>query len=279
VHYVAPQVWAWKKGRAKKAAKLPNHLMTLLPYEPPYFEKHGLPCTFVGHPVMENTTNFQKDKWELRAQFNIPEKALVLSVLPGSRRNEIKKLAPVFIRVLEKISEKFPDLFLLIPSVEAMKNDVQEIFSHIDIPHKIITGKQMRYEAFYMSDFALAASGTVSLELTAYRTPHIIAYKFNDITNKIVKRLAITKYANLINVLADKFIIPEFVLDNCRAAFIAPVVLEYLQNPAFGQKQMDEAITYLHQLTPPDMSPSGKAAEVVLGAFAQFKYPTTESAP
>ena len=264
VHYVAPQVWAWKKGRAKKAAKLPDRLMTLLPYEPPYFEKYGLSCTFVGHPVMENTIALPETKHELRTQYAIPEKSLVLAVLPGSRRNEIKKLSPVFIQVLEKISRKFPDLFLLIPTVAVQENNVRELFSGINIQHKIITGQQARYNAFSLSDFALAASGTVSLELTACRTPHIIAYKFNYFTNKIVKLLAVTKYANLINVLADKFIIPEFVLENCRADLITSAVLDYLQNPAFGQKQQDEANRYLRQLTPPDMTPSEKAAEVVL---------------
>ena len=268
VHYVAPQVWAWKKGRAKKAAKLPDHLMTLLPHEPPYFEKYGLPCTFVGHPVMENIANLPETASELRTRYDIPEKALVLSVLPGSRRNEIKKLAPVFIQVLENIAGKYPDLYLLIPTVVAMEDEVRKIFSRIAIPHKIITGQQMRYNAFCMSDFALAASGTVSLELATCRTPHIIAYKFNYITNKIAERLVITKYANLINILADKFIIPEFVLDNCRADLITPVVLEYLQNPTSGQKQQEEASIYLHQLTSPDMLPSEKAAEVVLNLIS-----------
>ena len=267
VHYVAPQVWAWKKGRAKKTAKLTDHLMTLLPYEPPYFEKYGLPCTFVGHPVIENTACLPEDKGELRTLYDIPEKALVLSVLPGSRHHEIKKLSPVFIQVLKKISVKFPNLFLLIPTVAAMENEVRELFSQIDIPHKIITGRQMRYNAFCISDFALAASGTVSLELTACRTPHIIAYKFNWLTNKMVEHLAVTKYANLINVLADRFIIPEFVLANCRADLITPVVFEYLQNPVFRQKQSEEATICFRQLMPPDRLPSEKAAEVILNTL------------
>ncbi len=264
IHYVAPQVWAWKKGRAKKAAKLMDHLMTLLPYEPPYFEKYGLPCTFVGHPVIENTANLPEDTATLRTRYSIPESAHVLSVLPGSRHNEIKKLTPIFIQVLEKIRTKFPDLFLLIPTVAAMEDEVRKIFSGIDIPYKVIVGQRNRYEAFRMSEFALAASGTVSLELTACKTPHIIAYKFNFITNKIIERLAITKYANLINILADKFIIPEFVLANCRANLISPVALDFLQNPEHRQSQINEATIYLQQLKPADMLPSEKAAEVVL---------------
>ena len=271
VHYVAPQVWAWKKGRAKKAAKLMDHLMTLLPYEPPYFEKHGLSCTFVGHPVIENTANFTKNTAESRTQYGIPQNARVLSILPGSRRNEIKKLAPVFLQVLEKIQEKFPDLFLLIPTVSAMENEIREIFSSLAIPHKIVLGQQNRYEAFRMSEFALAASGTVSLELTACGTPHIIAYKFNYFTDKIVERLAITKYANLINILADKFIIPEFVLANCRVDLITPVVLDFLQNPEHRQSQIDEASIYLQKLKPVDKLPSEKAAEVISTVLSKFE--------
>ena len=263
IHYVAPQVWAWKKGRAKKAAKLMNHLMTLLPYEPQYFEKHGLATTFVGHPVIENTADLPSNLETLRQQFGIPENARVLCVLSGSRHNEIKKLSPIFIEVVKRLQQQIPNLYLLIPSVIAMKGEVEKIFADINIPHKIVVGQQQRYAAFCLSEFALAASGTVSLELAACGTPHIIAYKFNYLTNKMIARLATTKYANLINIIADQPIIPEFVLHNCCADLIYPVAIDFLQNPAKRTEQAESAKIILQQLKPQDAMPSEMAAKVV----------------
>ncbi len=267
IHYVAPQVWAWKKGRAKKAAQIMDHLMTLLPYEPPYFEKYGLDCTFVGHPVIENTANLPTDIDFLRTQAEIPENARILCVLPGSRHSEVSKLAPVFIESVKRLNKEIPNLFLLIPSVEAMKEEINEYFKNIEIPYKLITGQKARYEVFCMSEFALAASGTVSLELTACGTPHLIAYTFNPLTNKIVEFLAITKYANLINILADRFIIPEFVLRNCKADLIVPEVLSFMQNKEKCKTQVIQAKEQLTKLKPVDKFPSEKAAEVVLNTF------------
>ncbi|MDR1678668.1 MAG: lipid-A-disaccharide synthase [Prevotellaceae bacterium] len=267
VHYVAPQVWAWKKGRAKKAAQLIDHLMTLLPNEPPYFEKYGLDCTFVGHPVIENTANLPTDIPRLRAKAGIPDTARVLCILPGSRHSEVSRLSPIFIECIERLAKEIPNLFLLIPSVEAMREEIEGYFKHIALPYKMVVGQQARYEAFCMSEFALAASGTVSLELTACGTPHVIAYTFNPLTNLIAELLAITKYANLINILADRFIIPEFVLRNCRADLIVPEVLSYLQSEEKRNKQMEQASEQLAKLKPKDMLPSEKAAEVVLNAI------------
>jgi len=267
VHYVAPQVWAWKKNRAKKAARLIEHLMTLLPYEPQYFEKYGLDCTFVGHPVIENTANLPTDISFLRKKIEIPENSRVLSVLCGSRHSEVKKLAPVFVETVKRLKKEIPNMFLLVPSVENMQEEINNYFKNINIPYKIIIGQQARYEAFCVSEFAIAASGTVSLELAACRTPHLIAYKFNFLTNTIVELLAVTKYANLINVLADRFIIPEFVLRNCQADLILPEVLSFLNNKEKGENQILQATEQLEKLKPADKMPSQKAAESVLSIF------------
>jgi lipid-A-disaccharide synthase len=271
VHYVAPQVWAWKKGRARKVARLVNHLMTLLPYEPPFFEKYGLTCTFVGHPVIENTANLpfnfaQGTRWlsGVEAKTNIPDNVRILCVLPGSRHSEVSRLAPVFVESVKRLSAAIPNLFLLIPSVEAMKDEVNEHFRHIGIPYRIITGQQSRYEAFRVSEFALAASGTVSLELTACGTPHLIAYTFSALTNKLAELLVKTPFANLINILAQRFIIPEFVLRNCRADLIAPEALTFFEDTGKGKNQMAQAQEQLAKLKPADKLPSEKAAEVVL---------------
>jgi lipid-A-disaccharide synthase len=261
VHYVAPQVWAWKKGRAKKAAKLLSHLMTLLPYEPPYFEKYGLACTFVGHPVLDALPDLRQ---AMPVAPPVPAGARVLCILPGSRRNEIRKLSPVFIAVLEKLQAAMPDLYVLIPSVAAMQQEVTRAFASVTTPHRVVVGQAARYAAFAASEFALAASGTVSLELTACGTPHLIAYTFNAFTNHLIARLATTRYANLINILAGHTVIPEFVLQYCRADLIAPTALALMEDAARRANQTREAQTVLNRLKPPGQTPSGAAAETIL---------------
>ena len=264
VHYVAPQVWAWKKGRAPKAAKLMDRLMTLWPYEPSYFEKYGLRCDFVGHPVVENIGRFTDHSAEWKARHRISETCTLLCVLPGSRHSEVKRLIPVFKRVIVRLQAHYPDLFVVIPSVEAIADEVRLAFADMSTPHCIIKGQQERYQAFCDSRFALAASGTVTLELTACGTPHVIAYRFNRWTNWLVKRFVTTPYANLINILASKPVIPEFVLSKCREDLIYDGVLTLMQNQAMMREQVAQAQQCLVQLKPADMMPSEKAAAVVL---------------
>ena len=264
VHYVAPQVWAWKRGRAKVVARLTDRLMMLLPHEAQYFEKYGLKCTFVGHPVIESASRPTDSAEIFKKKYDIPDKCTLISVLPGSRKSEIDRLVPVFKQTLLGLKRYFPDLFIVIPSVSAISEKVDAGFAGLDIPLRIILGQYERYAAFRASRFALAASGTVSLELVACGTPHVITYKFGYFTNKILKRYAGTKYANLINILADKFVIPEFVLENCRASLIIPSALELMQDSEKAKSQVGEAQLQLIRLKPDGVMPSEKAAETVL---------------
>jgi len=264
VHYVAPQVWAWKKGRAPQAAKLIDRLMTLWPYEPPYFEKYGLRCDFVGHPVIENSANLPNDLTEFKIRHHIPETNTLLCLLPGSRHSEVKRLIPIFKCVAARLQAHFPDLFVVIPSVDALTEEVQQAFANMPVPHCLVTGQQERYRAFCASTFAIAASGTVTLELTACGAPHLIAYRFSRLTNWLVKLVITTKFANLINILANRPVIPEFVLDRCQDDLIYIQALELMQNPTLAQEQTAQARQYLAQLKPQGMMPSQKAAAVVL---------------
>ena len=263
-HYVAPQVWAWRKGRAKTVARLVDHLMTLLPFEPPYFEKYGLECTFVGHPVIENTAGLSCDTLAFRKRYGIPEQCTLISVLPGSRLSEIKRLLPVFKTTIRQLKKEFPDLHLAIPTVAAIAHQVEAAFADFEAPHCIIQGQYERYAAFRSSVFAIAASGTVSLELAACGTPHVIAYKFGYVANKLFKHFAYSKYANLVNILADKFVIPEFILENCRHSLITPVVLDLMKHPDKAKAQVSEAQRHLLKLKPDNAMPSEKAAETIM---------------
>jgi lipid-A-disaccharide synthase len=264
VHYVAPQVWAWQKGRAALAAKIIDRLMILWPYEPPYFEKYGLNCDFVGHPVIENTANLKYDRRAFLSRLQIPEKSTLISLLPGSRHSEVKRLIPIFKRVAVRLRERYPDLFVMIPSVDAIAEEVRSAFADMPVSHCIVRGQHDRYQAFSTCLFAIAASGSVTLELAAFGAPHLIAYRFSPLTNFVVKRLVTTQFANLINIMAKRHIIPEFVLNNCREDLIFEKAFELMQNPTLAQEQVEEAKRYLSQLKPKECMPSEKAAMVVL---------------
>ncbi|MBR5130533.1 MAG: lipid-A-disaccharide synthase [Alphaproteobacteria bacterium] len=223
VHYVAPQVWAWKKGRAKTVAKFIDHMFCLLPSEPAYFTPYGMATTFVGHPVVEGGAS-KGNGQAFRKNHLIPQKTLLVCMLPGSRRNEIGYLLPVFKEAVEKIALRHPDLCVIIPTVKTVSKEIKTNLKEWSIPYLVVEGEADRYDAFAASNVAIAASGTVSLELAMADVPHLIAYKVNKLTGFFAKLLLKIKYVNLINILSGREIIPELLQDNCTPDKIAETV-------------------------------------------------------
>jgi lipid-A-disaccharide synthase len=266
IHYVAPQVWVWKRGRAKTAAHLFDHLMTLLPHEAPSFEKYGLPCTFVGHPVIENTADIIVDTAEFHSRYNIPQDSTVVCVLPGSRKGEIARLAPIFKKIIAEVAFRFPNIFVILPSVEKRAAQVSAAFADLPVPHTIVVGQMERYAAFCASVFALAASGTVSLELAACKVPHVVAYRFGAVSNLLAEVFLRphTPSVTLVNILQGKTIIPECMIKDCTVDYILPRVLALMSDADARDRQVADFQKSLLRLCPPDMLPSEKAAEVVL---------------
>ena len=263
IHYVAPQVWAWKKGRAKKVPKLVNRLITLLPFEPAYFEKYGLKTDFAGHPVIESTMNVHADAEAFRKRHRIPDDSELICLLPGSRHSEISRLLPVFKDAARRMQITHPNIYLLIPTVDSLFDDVSTAFSGSGIPYAVVRGQTERYEAFNAAKMAIAASGTVSLELATYEKPHLIAYTFSKLTNFIARILITLKYVNLLNILADREIIPEFLGTNCNAKLITSAALELLENEHTGNRQIQDAKVQLRKLQINNILPSDMAAEIV----------------
>ena len=265
IHYVAPQVWAWKRGRAKTAARLIDELLTILPHEAPYFEKHGLHCTFVGHPAVEIAAR-TADPADFRRRHNIPPRSVLLCLLPGSRRNEIRRLAPIFREVAERLKEHYPNLFVVIPSVESMAEAISAAFACNPVPHCVVTGQDERYRAFCACGYALAASGTVSLELACCGVPQVVAYRFGRVSNLLAEVLVRphTPFGNLINILLGSEVVPECMLADCTADFIFPRLLALMQSADLQFQQTSHFHRALERLRPPDMLPSEKAAEAVV---------------
>ena len=272
IHYVAPQVWAWKAGRAAKMASKIDGLLTLLPFENKYFTKYGIDTICVGHPVVEGFVSADINK-DFKKQHNIPQSAKVLCVLPGSRHNEIRYLLPIFASTVRLMQDKYPDLHIVIPTVAAVAKDVKEAVSSWQNTI-VLPDIKDKASAFAISDLALAASGTVSLELAMAGVPHIIAYKMSPITAYFAKKILKVKYVNLINIIADKPIIPECLQEHCTPQILFKNLQKLLENKVIASEQLLEAKEVLSQIGyGGKQTPSAKAADKVLDIIAKHRAP------
>ena len=272
IHYVAPMVWAWKPKRAKKLAKVLDFLMTLLPFEPPYFERVGLRTVSVGHPVVESGAE-AGDGAAFRSRHGIDPDAPVLVVLPGSRRSETNRLLPVFAEVLERLKGRHPKLTVAVPTVETVAGTVCEAAKSWPFPAIVVEGAAEKYDCFAAGTCALAASGTVALELALAGLPSVIAYRLSATTAFIARRLFgfKIKWATLVNMALDKGVMPEFLQEDCRPKAIAGAVAAILDDPADRQARRVDMALAMRQLGYGEDSPSRRAAQAVLDFVAERK--------
>jgi lipid-A-disaccharide synthase len=267
IHYVAPTVWAWRPGRAKKIAAFLDHLLVLLPFEPPYFEKVGLAATFVGHSIVEAGVE-QGDAAAFRARHGIAPETRLLTVLPGSRRSEIKLLLPDFGHTLSILAQRHPDLRVVVPTVGKVAGAVRAAAANWPLAPIVVEGDVKKYSAFAASTAALAASGTVALELALARLPAIIAYRVHPITHRLYSRLIRVKYANLVNIMQDRMLVPEYLQGDCAPDRLAEGVDRLLSDSAARQFQIDgvaEVARWLGQGE--EKPPSRRAADAVLAVI------------
>jgi lipid-A-disaccharide synthase len=267
IHYVAPSVWAWRPGRAKKIAGFLDHLLALLPFEPSYFEKEGLPTTFIGHSAVEE--RHDGDGGRFRAQHGLSADQKLLAVLPGSRNSEVKRLLPVFREVIDAIAQKYPDARIVVPTVSKVADVVRVEMNSWPLDPIVVATDQERHDAFAAANCALAASGTVSLELAISGVPHVIAYQVNALTGWIAKRLIKIDTVTIVNLVLGRKLIPEFLQEKCKAKNIIPVLDDLMADGPQSAEQktgFDEACTMLGF---GDRAPSEKAAEQILRIIAK----------
>lgn len=277
VHYVAPTVWAWRPGRARRLARLCDHLLTLLPFEPPYFEVVGLPTTFVGHPAVETLAAARNAEASaeaagrgFRQRHDIPADARLLALMPGSRRGEVKKLLPVFAETLQRVKAAGVALHLVIPTVETVSDMVRSALPALPFPATVLETASERYAAMMAAEVALAASGTATLELGLAGTPTVLAYKINPISAAIMRRFIKIPYVGLVNILQKRVVMPEFLQEDCTADRIAPALLQLLTDPVARQRQIDGCAAVAAQLGADDpVSPAHRAARAVLAVAAK----------
>lgn len=272
IHYVAPQVWAWKPERAKTLGQVVDAVMCLLPFEPAYFGPHGLRSEFTGHPAIDigSTPISQQTRQAFFEKYNLSlmQPPTILSVLFGSREGEVRRLAPVFYETAYRLLHEWPNLAVLVPTLPHLWDHLKPL---IGADQRFIpVDPEDRFDAFALSHAALAASGTVGLELAMMGVPHIVAYKFAPLTYFIGKRLVTTQHMHLCNILLNKRVIPEFLQHEAVGRVMTQTMLDLLVNRNGVATQQRQAFTQVRTLLKGEGlgAPSQQAAALVLSYMA-----------
>jgi len=258
VHYVAPQVWVWREGRVKKFKKFLDHILLLFDFEKKYFDKENIPNTFVGHPLLEHET---KDKIDLSNIISNDKK--IISLFSGSRSSEVNLLLPILIDFINMMNTKFDNLTFVFHATDENKNLISEKINNVNLKNvEVISDEKIKKQILNKSTFAVSKSGTVSLEICNAKVPSIIIYKMNFLNFLIVKMLVKIKFANIINIINNKEIIPELIQKECNSKEIYNSVVYFLKNPELMKKQIndcEETLTKIRSKT----SSSDEASSVL----------------
>lgn len=269
MHYVAPQVWAWRPGRVKKLKQKIDHLLCLLPFEPAFFEAAGIPVSFVGHPVLESGVD-QGNAARFRARHGLAATDRPLIIMPGSRRIEATRLLPIFGATLQEALVRNPALRPVIPVssvVAPLVRTAAEKWPASPILIEDLVDKHDAFAAAAENGAGLIKSGTSSLEMAVAGVPHIVAYRVNPITAAIARRLVKVPHASLVNLLCAREVVPECIQENCTPERLTGALLPLLQNPASIAAQRQGFAETLARLRAPEGAPSEAAAKAVLAAL------------
>ena len=262
IHYVAPQVWAWRPGRARTIAKYVDHLLLVLPFEAPYFETVGLPTTFVGHPITETGIG---DGTAFRRRNDIAPEATVVAVLPGSRRSETSRLLGVFRETVERLSARIPGLRIVLPTVAGVAGQVTAAAARWPGLPVVVRDRADKADAFAASDIALTASGSAVLELAVAGVPMVVGYRVNPLTMVLARHLVQIDRISLFNLVADRRVVPEYLQDDCRPDILAAAVEKIIVDGVVRAEQMEAAREVTRRLGIDGARPSQRAADVILG--------------
>lgn len=262
VHYVAPTVWAWRPERARQVAGFLDHVLCLFPFEPPYFAREGLAATFVGHPIAARPPLPAADKarWALGLEGDRP----VLAVLPGSRASEVSRMMPVFAGTVRQLLAGGWRGTVVIPTLDKVRAVVEREAAGLACRTLVTTSSDEKWTALAAADAALAASGTVVLELAAAGTPTVVAYRVSPISAAVGRRLIKVAHVGLVNILMNREVMPEYLQEACTAERLAPAVRGLLTDAAARDAQKQALAEAMAMLRPPDGTPADAAARVVL---------------
>ena len=244
VHYVAPQVWVWREGRVKKIKSFIDHILLLFNFEKKYFENENVSCEFVGHPLLQN-----KERSKIDINQIIGKNKALISVFAGSRKSEILVLMPILLGFIKLMNEKYTDMTYVFHSTREYSDLIQSFINESSLSNcEIVSDNKIKHHILQKSVFAVAKSGTVSLEISNAKIPSIILYKMGFINFMIVKSLVKTKYANIINFAANEEIIPELLQSNCNSKNIFKHVSNFLEDPNKIKEQVNKVQNVLNKL-------------------------------
>ena len=261
VHYVAPQVWIWREDRVKKVKKFIDHILILFNFEKKYFDKENMLNTFVGHPLLEKN---KKSKIDLSSLVSNDKK--IISIFPGSRSSETTILLPILCDFINLMNKKFNDYSFVFHATDENKNFIVNYLKKINLKNtQVISDNNIKSKVLSNSVFAVSKSGTVSLEICNLEIPSIIIYKINIINFFIMKSLVKVKFANIINIINRKEIIPELLQGECNAYEIYNSVVYLLKNPDIMQKQIEACKKTIEQIR--SKTSSSNEASLILAKY------------
>jgi lipid-A-disaccharide synthase len=266
VHYVAPQVWAWRESRVKGFPGLWDELLCLLPFEQAFFAKHGIASRFVGHPVLQSGADLG-DGRRFRDVHDIAPDAPVVVLMPGSRRNEAPRLLPVFGQTVALLARDFPNLVPVVPSSPVVTELVARAASSWPVKPIVVTTIAEKHDAYAAAGAALTKSGTSTLELALAGVPMAVTYRVNPVTAALARRLIRVPHVAMVNLLAGREVVPELLQGDCTPEVLRDVVRRLLTDTAMAAAQRAAFAGVIRSLAAPEGLPADAAALAVLGVL------------
>ena len=265
VDYVSPSVWAWRPGRARAMLKYVDHVLALLPFEPEAYQRlHGPPCSYVGHPLVEQLASLRPNADEARRRAESPP---VLLVLPGSRRSEIRHHMAVFGQAVGLLQERGVAFELLLPTMPHLQETVVEAVKGWPVQPQVVIGDQDKRAAFRIAHAALAKSGTVTLELALAGVPMVTAYRVGAVEAFILRRAIRVSSVILANLVIGEDVIPEFLQEECTPDKLAEALADVLSDSELRRQQLEAFATLNTIMSTGDQPPSVRAADIVLATM------------
>jgi lipid-A-disaccharide synthase len=262
IHYVSPQIWAWRGWRVRRIARSVTRILVMFPFEAPLYEKAGVPVSYVGHPLAD-LIPLEPNKLEARAALRLPTGKLIVALLPGSRRSELQYMAHSFVLAAHRFRQEVADVHFVCPTVTRDTRDMFERAVHererADLPLTLLFGHS--HEALAAADLALVASGTATLEAALFKTPMVITYRQSPITWALMRRMFYLPYVGLPNVLAGEKLVPELLQDEANPAALAGALLKLLRDTEAQRRQIDRFHEFHHLLR---QRAAEKAADAIL---------------
>lgn len=269
IHYVAPQVWAWRQKRVREFPGLWDELLCLLPFEEDFFSRHGLKTRFVGHPVIQSGAR-DGNAARFRARHGLADDARILVLMPGSRRSEVPRLLPVFGQMLARLATAMPDVVPVVPVSNVVAPTVERATRNWPVSPIVVTDLADKHDAFAAAGAALTKSGTSTLELALAGVPMAVTYRVNPVTAFLARRLIRVPFVAMVNLLAGRAVVPELLQENCRPDVLARAVQTLFEDTAAAQGQKEAFAQVLRGLEGPGgMLPADAAAQAVLDLLAR----------